>query len=134
VNFSNNVSAANYLITGWSEIETDGVWSIEENAGVLIQRDNLTQISSIKISGNRFNLESNSSPELEIRINGQSKIILKDYSNQNSFIVPLSAVESQQNNFYIEFRFKNLKTPREISGLDDDRKLGFQLKSISYLQ
>jgi hypothetical protein len=132
--FANNTEASNHLISGWSDIEQDGVWTVQDTSGLLVQNLSEKPVSAIKIAGERFNFPDNTSPEMRILINGKEKLKLDSYLLQKTFVIYLEDDEVQQDTFYIEFRFNDLKSPREVTNSEDDRLLGFKLKSLSFIE
>jgi hypothetical protein len=131
--FENVLFNGNYLINGWSEPEDWGVWSNHEKSRLIIQAENTKGVEKLVISGHRFKFADGSYPEMKINLNGKERFYQSQSRiDSDQIVIDLTKQEVDANNFFIEFIFYNLSTPREQFGIADDRPLGYALKSIKF--
>ena len=131
--FENVLFNGNYLINGWSEPEDWGVWSNHEKSRLIIQAENTKGVEKLVISGHRFKFADGSYPEMKINLNGKERFYQSQSRiDSDQIVIDLTKQEVEANNFFIEFIFYNLSTPREQFGIADDRPLGYALKSIKF--
>lgn len=133
LDFAGNPNSKRILISGWSEIENWGVWSSEDQSEIIIQRRDTERTDAIKVTGQMFEFPDGTSPEMDVYVNGKLRVQFNSDSKlSDSFLIVLESTEKNLDTFFLEFKFRNLKSPREVSNFNDDRKLGFGLKQIAF--
>ena len=122
-----------HLITGWSETESWGVWTNNYWSEILIEFD--SDFRFIEIKGHRYEAFSNSYPPMQIFINGN--LVFESQANNSTpdrILINNVELANDSDTYLIEFRFTDLVSPRSVKGENDDRLLGFALKSISFIE
>lgn len=133
LSFKNSAYDGFNLISGWSVPETWGVWTAAEKSRLIVQAESLENKMNLVISGHRFEFKDGTSPEMRIYINGEETYYAM--RNKNKFdevSINLKNIDTYSNTFVIDFEFSELSSPLEQYGLNDERPLGFALKSIEF--
>lgn len=118
-----------YLISGWSDVEPWGVWTNDFWSEILIQSEKKPRF--IDLVGHRFKKSSGLYPPMSVYLNGElvhtfdEKLVIDE-----KIRIPLSESTTKASSYLIEFRFENLTSPMSEGIAEDERMLGFALKSL----
>lgn len=128
----NSKENVKYLLSGWSDLETWGVWTSDYWSEILIR--NNYRFDTIVLEGHGFELDDHNTPNMQIYLNN---ILIKDIDyvdpKTHKIVITIPRSERKSPTFLIQLRFENLKSPREVNGVNDDRLLGYALKKIQIL-
>ncbi|MGO4704385.1 hypothetical protein AB4072_01235 [Microvirga sp. 2MCAF38] len=119
---------------GWSEPDASGVWSEEPQANLLFRVTfEIKADCQVVVSGTPFQRPGRDFQVADIIVNGQNLQTVRfsgDVDQEYKIIVPFSLVEKRNGYVSLQFRFADLKSPRDLSLGTDLRKLGFHMTAL----
>jgi hypothetical protein len=128
IKFDNKRKNFIYALTGFSEFEDWGTWSLGELSKVTLNTTELSNFSQINIRGKDFVLPLNS---IEVFLNGTKIGNCSFELNFSTCSLPFKFSNLANSIINLDFRPLKIRSPEMLNISEDTRNIGFGLSSIS---